>query len=711
MRIKAGIKRNNPFRNLFLSAAIISCFVLSIVFSFISSVNDKLTQAQYNQEKAELFMRDFENQLQSMKDISMKIASNYEFHPYYFEGDVSREMALLKNLEQYRYFSALSEEYFLYYGGDRIYRSTGRTLALDVFVQSQSEDEGEWERFRTELDEMRGEYPSSTIKLKTLSIFGEIYVLTSFSVNEDDGQASAVLGFAVKKGDLEERFQTISGGIRGNITLYRDSELLYCNQEEACTSEQKNVLTDGSSDGGYTLCYLPEKKNTMQSSLFLLQLLLVLADVILVFTISYFYAERAYKPIERLSEKYRGKALDKDSECENALEEVGYMMDSMLKRYALANAQIGQKQKMLRSQVLRLMLNGNVSSDVLSNLEGLQIRLPGPYFYVISISFEEEESVTEEFLNNLQKELELISDEKEKEYIYTICSLREKIIHVICSIQTEERKEELAEIVCNVAESFAYEPMIGIGNVYQALSCLSASWLESMDKIQNNKKPQRSKKQQGFIYDSKEMSRIFAVLEAGNEEEALELLDCYVVNLNKEPISMLMLQYISADFLGELTKLSKKYRLEFSRQNVSLFIAAKDVQGFKMAAKNAIHDFSEKFVSMRSEQREDELHKVYEHINAHFAEYDMSIEKVAEDLHVNIAVVRQAVLKYTGKTYKDYLIYLRIEYAKILLRQENMTVAEVCQQVGYGNISYFITLFKGMTGVTPAKYRGNIEGE
>ena len=73
---------------------------------------------------------------------------------------------------------------------------------------------------------------------------------------------------------------------------------------------------------------------------------------------------------------------------------------------------------------------------------------------------------------------------------------------------------------------------------------------------------------------------------------------------------------------------------------------------------------------------------------------------------VSKEAVRKAINNQTGKLYKDYLMYLRIEYAKILLLQENMTAEEVCQKVGYSSISYFTKLFKKETGVTPAKYKG-----
>ena len=47
----------------------------------------------------------------------------------------------------------------------------------------------------------------------------------------------------------------------------------------------------------------------------------------------------------------------------------------------------------------------------------------------------------------------------------------------------------------------------------------------------------------------------------------------------------------------------------------------------------------------------------------------------------------------------------------MLLCQEDISVADLCGKVGYGNVSYFIKLFREITGVTPAKYRKQAKGE
>ena len=60
--------------------------------------------------------------------------------------------------------------------------------------------------------------------------------------------------------------------------------------------------------------------------------------------------------------------------------------------------------------------------------------------------------------------------------------------------------------------------------------------------------------------------------------------------------------------------------------------------------------------------------------------------------------------KAYGKTPHQYLIWVRIESAKLFLK-ENISVAEVCYAVGFDAISSFTHLFKRITKVTPSVYK------
>ncbi|NLI13581.1 MAG: helix-turn-helix transcriptional regulator [Peptococcaceae bacterium] len=58
----------------------------------------------------------------------------------------------------------------------------------------------------------------------------------------------------------------------------------------------------------------------------------------------------------------------------------------------------------------------------------------------------------------------------------------------------------------------------------------------------------------------------------------------------------------------------------------------------------------------------------------------------------------------TGKTPYAYLLDIKIERAKELLRSKKYTVTEVCFLCGFNNVSHFATLFKRKVGVSPSEY-------
>ncbi|WP_442940280.1 helix-turn-helix domain-containing protein [Nostoc sp.] len=58
-----------------------------------------------------------------------------------------------------------------------------------------------------------------------------------------------------------------------------------------------------------------------------------------------------------------------------------------------------------------------------------------------------------------------------------------------------------------------------------------------------------------------------------------------------------------------------------------------------------------------------------------------------------------------GTTVLGYVQFLRLEQAQQLLKDTNLTVAEIASQVGYESITHFRCLFKRQFGMTPREYR------
>lgn len=83
----------------------------------------------------------------------------------------------------------------------------------------------------------------------------------------------------------------------------------------------------------------------------------------------------------------------------------------------------------------------------------------------------------------------------------------------------------------------------------------------------------------------------------------------------------------------------------------------------------------------------------------------ISIDKLADLVHLSRRTFQRRFQKATHLTVKEYIQKLRIEAAKKLLEENNLTVNEVMYESGYNDIKAFRYLFKKISGVSPLSYR------
>ncbi len=97
---------------------------------------------------------------------------------------------------------------------------------------------------------------------------------------------------------------------------------------------------------------------------------------------------------------------------------------------------------------------------------------------------------------------------------------------------------------------------------------------------------------------------------------------------------------------------------------------------------------------------------------------EIGIEEVADRLGISSGYLSRIFRKETGYTFVDYLMRFRIKKAVELLRETDLRVYEVADQVGYADQRYFSQIFKRIAGVTPTQFKegmpprqSKVEGE
>ena len=98
------------------------------------------------------------------------------------------------------------------------------------------------------------------------------------------------------------------------------------------------------------------------------------------------------------------------------------------------------------------------------------------------------------------------------------------------------------------------------------------------------------------------------------------------------------------------------------------------------------------------------LRRVRDRIDREFA-HPLDVEALAHDAHVSAGhLSRQFRLAY-GESPYSYLMTRRVERAMALLRRGDLSVTDVCLEVGCASLGTFTTRFTELVGVSPGTYR------
>lgn len=692
----------NPFITSFLLVAAICCVVSSVAYGYIMHMSQEEFQKKKAQEKVQMIANDLDSHLETFEKMALRVMIGRVYQPSFFDGIPYHEQVLMDDFEQYSNHSVLADECFLYYGNEKLYFTSGYLKYLFTYVDHWPE--ADQTKFREVLEDLQATPMIAVGEANVLSVNNSVYFMIPLRVNAQRGSDTAVLCLRVKNTTFAERFKVVSGDTNGKFCLYKGDLLICSNLQESIPLG--GMVTANTLDEEFTVHYYYASNKEVQSSAFPIQVLLIALDFILIFLVAYVIAEKNYKPVRDMKEKYVERTgLLKNTQSNNALTEISNVLEALLQDNERVHVQIEQSKEMLKDQIIKMLLDGTSTKEMQIYMQELHMKLLGPCYYVVSISFEGEESISEALLAEIRNELEMLSNESDDEYLYALYDGRRNTINIVCSVGAEENRDRMIEDIRQVLKNYVVNPVIGAGGVQRTMSRLSASWLESMEQLHKNLKAKGNTKTNEVVFDSSMLKRMLTALDSDNEKAAVDYLDQYIAQAKKLNVSVITHKIFFANFVSEINKYSSKSGVEVTSSDLSSLLTATNIEDFETAAKETILNLNAQLKLQRNAARDNEAHTVCQYIREHFSEYDMSLELVAQNLNVSDKVVRAAVQEQTGMMYKDFLICLRMDYAKELLEKEIMTVNDVCLKVGYSNVPYFIKVFKKTTGVTPAQYR------
>ena len=204
--------------------------------------------------------------------------------------------------------------------------------------------------------------------------------------------------------------------------------------------------------------------------------------------------------------------------------------------------------------------------------------------------------------------------------------------------------------------------------------------------------------------------RLFEVLQSGDSQDTIAVANDFFDWMEEsqqdhmEDVRLKVLEFVLwAEHLA-FENANKTYHFR-SRTNYIADLMAMNT--FDELRKWFVSKFEETsaWIGERIENRsESAVEKAKKYMEENFSK-DISLEDVSMKVDISSYYFSKLFKEETGRNFIEYLTELRMEEAKRLLRETDMSMKEICLSVGYSDPNYFSRNFKKYAGITPTEAR------
>jgi two-component system, response regulator YesN len=143
--------------------------------------------------------------------------------------------------------------------------------------------------------------------------------------------------------------------------------------------------------------------------------------------------------------------------------------------------------------------------------------------------------------------------------------------------------------------------------------------------------------------------------------------------------------------------------LELSHTQIMSLNSHKNLQDVRTWTMNCL---AELMATMQVRtHKKNAISQAIEYLQANYQRADISLQEVADAVFLSQSYLASQFKDTLGVSYMRYLTALRIEEAKRLLRNTDLSIVAIAEKVGYPNVTNFYRHFQRLQGKTPAAYR------
>jgi len=198
------------------------------------------------------------------------------------------------------------------------------------------------------------------------------------------------------------------------------------------------------------------------------------------------------------------------------------------------------------------------------------------------------------------------------------------------------------------------------------------------------------------------------------DSEAMKIFDNKRFSVNEQE-RRLLTQLVNEGYNALTPRLDKPYKKEMKAKKDSLFGSQQLVKLYletlliHFARRLRKTDSLSKLASTMNEKKDSDLtNQIIQFMNLTLHK-SLSLKEVYNNFTVGRSQLLRTFKVTTGCGVMEYFNRLKIERAKILIREEQYNYTEIAEKLGYSSIHYFSRHFKRSTGMTPTAYARSVK--
>jgi len=104
-------------------------------------------------------------------------------------------------------------------------------------------------------------------------------------------------------------------------------------------------------------------------------------------------------------------------------------------------------------------------------------------------------------------------------------------------------------------------------------------------------------------------------------------------------------------------------------------------------------------------RKEKFLQRLQQVTEAHLSDQNFNVKSLCQEMGLSQPTLWRKIREFTHLSPTEYIRFIRLQNASLMLEKDVGTVSEIAEAVGFGNKSYFSKCFQEQFGVPPSLYR------